>query len=430
MTLGVMLPGLGAVSSTLIAGVEAVRRGLALPVGSLTQLGRLDGDGRPGLIRERLPLAGLDDLRFAAWDIFPDDAHAAARKARVLDAGLLDLLRGPLEAIRPFPAVHDPAFLKRLAGPHVKARAGKRAWAEALREDIRGFLAGSGCSRAVMIFCGSTERHLEPAPCHASLDLFEEGLDADDPAISPTQLYAYAALREGLPFANASPNRSVDLPALRELAERAGRPVAGRDLKTGQTLVKTILAPGLKSRLLGMHGWFSTNILGNRDGEVLADPGSLETKVRSKLSVLQSLLEPELYPELYGDVHHQVDINYYPPRGDNKEGWDTVDLFGWLGYPMQLKINFLCRDSVLAAPLVLDLALFLDLAARRGLAGVQDWLSFYFKSPLAPPGVEAPHDLREQEARLREALRGPLDGLRNFLPRAPIGSADESGVNA
>jgi myo-inositol-1-phosphate synthase len=405
-TLGVLLPGLGAVATTFIAGVEAVKRDLGLPIGSLTQLGRMTFGSGEGALKDRLPLTPVDRLRFASWDIFPDSAFESARKARVLDPELLERLRAPLEAVRPLPAVFDPAYVRRLSGRNVKKARRKRDLVDALREDIRGFRAAQGCDRLVMVWCASTERTAALAPCHGSIRAFEKGLRENDPRIAPSQLYAYAALLEGVPFANGSPNRTVELPALQQAALLANVPIAGSDLKTGQTLMKTLVAPGLKSRLLGLSGWYSTNILGNRDGEVLADPGSLQSKLRTKLSVLDRILEPELYPQLYGDVHHQVGINYYPPRGDNKEGWDNIDLFGWLGYAMQIKINFLCRDSILAAPLVLDLALLLDLAARAGRAGVQDWLSFYFKSPLVRNGGPAEHDLRSQHANLHDVLRG------------------------
>jgi myo-inositol-1-phosphate synthase len=407
--LGVMLVGLGAVSTTFVAGVHAIRRGLAQPYGSLTQLGTLRlgrrTERRSPLIREFVPLAAVEDLEFGAWDIFPDDAYRAAAHAGVLEAALLERLRPDLEALRPWPAVFDRRVVSRLDGPNVKRGGGRRQLIGQLREDMRGFIRGRGLERAVVIWCASTEAWLEQGPAHASLAAFEKALDADDPSITPSMLYAYAALMEGIPFANAAPNLGVDVPALTELAGERRVPVAGKDLKTGQTLLKTIIAPGLKSRMLGVRGWYSTNILGNRDGEVLDDPACFRTKEVSKKGVLDYLLQPDLYPGLYGELCHQVQINYYPPRGDNKEGWDNIDLFGWLGYPMQLKINFLCRDSILAAPLVLDLALFLDLAQRAGRSGIQEWLSFYFKSPMHAPGLYPEHDLSIQLKKLENTLR-------------------------
>jgi myo-inositol-1-phosphate synthase len=407
--LGVMLVGLGAVSTTFVAGVLAVRKGLAQPYGSLAQMGTI-GHGRRGehqvqLIREFVPLAALEDLEFGAWDIFAEDAYHAAINAGVLEAALLEPLRADLEAIRPWPAVFDHRLVSRIDGPNVKADTGKRRQVEQLRADMRGFIRARGLDRAVVIWCASTEAFLEPGAAHASAAAFERALDADDPAVTPSMLYAYAAIMEGIPFANAAPNLGVDVPALVELASERRVPIAGKDLKTGQTLLKTIIAPGLKSRMLGVRGWYSTNILGNRDGEVLDDPACFRTKEVSKKGVLDYLLQPDLYPALYGGLFHQVQINYYPPRGDNKEGWDNIDLFGWLGYPMQLKINFLCRDSILAAPLVLDLALFLDLAQRAGRAGIQDWLSFYFKSPMHAAGLSPEHDLSIQLRQLKNTLR-------------------------
>ena len=407
--LGILLAGLGAVSTTLIAGVHAIRKGLAAPTGSLTQMGAIRlgkrTDGRSPLIRDFVPLAGLDDLVFGGWDIFEDDCYQAARKAEVLRRGLLDQVRPELEAVRPWPAVFDRSYVKKLDGPNVKAGAGKRDLAEQLRADVRRFRETAGVERLVLIWCGSTEVYLEEAPVHRSLDAFERGLDASDPAIPSSMIYAYAALAEGIPYANAAPNLSADVPALEELAQRTGSPLAGKDLKTGQTLMKTMVAPGLKARLLGVSGWYSTNILGNRDGEVLDDPESFKTKEESKKSVLDHILQPELYPTLYDDLHHVVRINYYPPRGDNKEGWDNIDLVGWLDYPMQLKINFLCRDSILAAPIVLDVALFLDLAARAGMSGIQEWLSFYFKSPIHRRDLYPEHDLFIQLMKLKNTLR-------------------------
>ena len=407
--LGILLAGLGAVSTTLIAGVHAIRKGLAAPTGSLTQMGTIRlgkrTDGRSPRIRDFVPLAGLDDLVFGGWDIFEDNCYQAACKAEVLRRGLLDRVRPELEAVRPWPAVFDRSYVKKLDGPNVKAGASKRDLAEQLRADVRRFRETAGVERLVLIWCGSTEVYLEEAPVHRSLDAFERGLEASDPAIPSSMIYAYAALSEGIPYANAAPNLSADVPALEELAQRTGSPLAGKDLKTGQTLMKTMIAPGLKARLLGVSGWYSTNILGNRDGEVLDDPESFKTKEESKKSVLDHILQPELHPTLYDDLHHVVRINYYPPRGDNKEGWDNIDLVGWLDYPMQLKINFLCRDSILAAPIVLDVALFLDLAARAGMSGIQEWLSFYFKSPIHHRDLYPEHDLFIQLMKLKNTLR-------------------------
>jgi len=407
--LGVMLVGLGAVSTTFVAGVQAIRKGLAQPYGSLTQMGTVRlgnrAENRSPPIRELVPLAALEDLEFGAWDIFPEDAYQAAVHAGVLDASLLERLRADLEPIKPWPAVFDRGVVTRIDGPNVKRGDGKRELVEQLRADMRAFISERSLDRAVVIWCASTEAYLEQGPAHATTAAFEKALDANDPSITPSMLYAYAAIMEGIPFANAAPNLGVDAPALTELAGERHVPVAGKDLKTGQTLLKTIVAPGLKSRMLGVRGWYSTNILGNRDGEVLDDPACFRTKEVSKKGVLDYLLQPDLYPALYGELCHQVQINYYPPRGDNKEGWDNIDLFGWLGYPMQLKINFLCRDSILAAPLVLDLALFLDLAQRAGRSGIQEWLSFYFKSPMHAPELYPEHDLSIQLKKLKSTLR-------------------------
>ena len=407
--LGVMLVGLGAVSTTFMAGVLAIRKGLAQPYGSLTQMGTIRlgkrTENRSPLIRELVPLAALEDLELGAWDIFPEDAYRAAAHAGVLDTSLLERLREDLEAIKPWPAVFDRRVVTRIDGPNVKRGDGKRQLVEQLRADMRGFICARSLDRAVVIWCASTEAYLEQGPAHATTAAFEKALDADDPSIPPSMLYAYAAIMEGIPFANAAPNLGVDVAALTELAGERHVPIAGKDLKTGQTLLKTIIAPGLKSRMLGVRGWYSTNILGNRDGEVLDDPACFRTKEVSKKGVLDYLLQPDLYPALYGQLCHQVQINYYPPRGDNKEGWDNIDIFGWLGYPMQLKINFLCRDSILAAPLVLDLALFLDLARRAGRSGIQEWLSFYFKSPMHAPGLYPEHDLSIQLKKLKNTLR-------------------------
>jgi myo-inositol-1-phosphate synthase len=407
--LGVLLVGLGAVSTTTIAGVVAIRKGLAKPIGSLTQMGTVRlgkrTEGRSPKITEVVPLASLDDLVFGGWDIFEDDCYAAARTAGVLEPSLLEQVRPELERIRPWQAVFDRRYVKRLDGPNVKRGKNKRDLAEQLVSDIRAFKADNGLDRLVMIWCGSTEAYMTESSVHADIESFECGLERNDPAIASSMIYAYAAIREGIPYANAAPNLSGDIPALIALASRAKAPIAGKDLKTGQTLIKTIIAPGLKARLLGVKGWYSTNILGNRDGEVLDDPESFKTKEESKKSVLDYILQPQLYPDLYEHLCHVVRINYYPPRGDNKEGWDNIDLVGWLEYPMQLKINFLCRDSILAAPIVLDVALFLDLAKRAGMSGIQEWLSFYFKSPMHAPGLYPEHDLFIQLMKLKNTLR-------------------------
>jgi myo-inositol-1-phosphate synthase len=407
--LGVLLVGLGAVSTTFIAGVENVRRGRAQPIGSLSQMATIRlgkrTEKRAPLIADFAPLAALDDLLFAAWDPIPDDAYASAVTAGVLEASHLEPIARFLKGITPLPAVFDQNYVKRLQGTNVKRGRTKRELAEQLREDIRRFKADSGAARLVMIWCASTEIFIAPGPAHQSLAAFEKAMEQNDPAIAPSMLYAWAALMEGVPFANGAPNLTVDTPALVELAEQRRLPIGGKDFKTGQTMMKTVLAPMLKARMLGLAGWYSTNILGNRDGEVLDDPASFKTKEESKLGVLEYILQPDLYPALYGKVYHKVRINYYPPRGDNKEGWDNIDIFGWLGYPMQIKVDFLCRDSILAAPIVLDLALFFDLAQRAGLAGVQEWLSFYFKSPQTAEGLYPEHDLFIQQTKLKNTLR-------------------------
>ncbi len=402
--LAVLLPGMGAVATTFIAGVMAVRKGRGQPIGSLTQLGRMPNVEDPPLIQDVLPLAGLDDLVFGGWDIFEDDCYQAAQDAGVLDKEDLDEVADELRQIRPMKAVFDSNYVRNLNGPNVKEGTNKMDLAEQLIDDIEGFIADNDCSRAVAIWCGSTEVHVAPREVHLSLDAFEQGLENSHEAISPTMIYAYAHLKAGVPFINGAPNRALDIPALSEMARIQKVPVAGKDFKTGQTLMKTILAPGFASRQLGVRGWYSTNILGNRDGQVLDDPGSFKTKEESKLSVLDSIFRPEDNPELYGDMTHKVRIDYYPPRGDNKEGWDNIDIFGWLGYPMQIKVDFLCRDSILAAPLVLDLALFADLAHRAGLSGVQRWLSFYFKSPQTDEGETPVHDLFAQRRMLYNQL--------------------------
>ena len=407
--LGVLLVGLGAVSTTTIAGVFAIRKKLAPPIGSLTQMGTIRlgkrTENRAPPIKEFVPLADLNDIVFGGWDIFEADCYSAARTAGVLEPAQLSQVRSELEAIRPMPAVFDQRYVRRLDGPNVKKGKNKRDLAEQVVADIRAFKETHNCDRLVMLWCGSTEVYMKEAAVHATIGSFEKALEESDDAIPSSMVYAYAAIREGIPFANAAPNLTADIPALQQLAARTKAPLAGNDMKTGQTLMKTIIAPGLKARLLGVRGWYSTNILGNRDGEVLDDPESFKTKEESKKSALDYIFQPQLYPELYKDVCHVVRINYYPPRGDNKEGWDNIDLVGWLGYPMQLKINFLCRDSILAAPIVLDCALFLDLAKRAGMAGIQEWLSFYFKSPMHAPEVYPEHDLFIQLMKLKNTLR-------------------------
>jgi myo-inositol-1-phosphate synthase len=410
--LGVMIPGMGAVATTFVAGVEAVRKGISKPIGSLTQMGTVRlgkrTEGRSPKIKEFVPLAGLDDLVFTGWDIFEDNMFDAATNAGVLDRYLLDQIKPFLSKITPRKAVFDHNYVKKIDGPNVKKGKTKRDLAEQVREDIRQFRKSSGASRLITIWCGSTETFIEPSAAHQSVEAFEKALQQNDENIAPSMIYAYASLIEGVPFANGAPNLTVDIPAMHELSREHEAPICGKDFKTGQTLMKTILAPGFKARLLGVSGWYSTNILGNRDGEVLDDPGSFKTKEESKLGVLDHILQPELYPDLYKDIFHKVRINYYPPRGDNKEGWDNIDIFGWLGYPMQIKVDFLCRDSILAAPIVLDLVLFLDLAARtpelKGI-GIQEWLSFYFKSPMTAPGLYPEHDLFIQAMKLKNTLR-------------------------
>src|SRR5215467_3593264 len=410
--LGVMIPGMGAVATTFVAGVEAVRRGISSPIGSLTQMGTIRlgkrTEGRSPKVKEFLPLASLGDLVFTGWDPFEDDMYTAARKAGVLEKELLDQVKPFLSSIQPQAAVFDRNYVKNLDGHHVKKGKNKMDLAEQVRADIQNFKKTSGTARLITIWCGSTEVFLQPTAAHQSVKAFEKALQTNDDAIAPSMVYAYASLMEGVPFANGAPNLTVDLPVMLELSRKNHAPICGKDFKTGQTLMKTILAPGFKARLLGLAGWFSTNILGNRDGEVLDDPGSFKTKEESKLSVLDQILQPALYPQLYKDFHHKVRINYYPPRGDNKEGWDNIDIFGWLGYPMQIKVDFLCRDSILAAPIVLDLVLFLDLAQRtselKGI-GIQEWLSFYFKSPMTAPGLYPEHDLFIQAMKLKNTLR-------------------------
>ena len=407
--LGVLLVGLGAVSTTTMAGVESIRRGLSKPIGSLTQMNTIRlgkrTEGRAPLIKDFVPLVDLEDIVFGAWDPIPDDAYDSARVCGVLKSEDIEPIADYLKSIRPMPAVFDRKYVKKLDGPNVKQGDSKYDLMEQLRADIRTFKQENDCDRLVVVWCASTEVFLQPTEVHATVESFEQGLRDSSDAIAPSMIYAWAALREAVPFANGAPNLTVDLPAMTELARQNEVPICGKDFKTGQTLMKTILAPGLKTRMLGLSGWFSTNILGNRDGEVLDDPESFKTKEESKLGVLEHILQPTMYPELYGDMYHKVRINYYPPRGDNKEGWDNLDIFGWMGYDMQIKIDFLCRDSILAAPIVLDLALFLDLARRSGLHGIQEWLSFYFKSPQVAPGLYPEHDIFIQHWKLKNTLR-------------------------
>src|SRR6187549_3573801 len=407
--LGVLLVGLGAVSTTFIAGVEAIKKGFAQPIGSLTQMGAIRlgkrTDNRVPLVKDFVPLAELKDLVFGAWDIFPDSAYDAALNAGVLEKELLGQLKVPLRKIKPMKAVFDQTYVKRLSGANVKTGKNKFDLAQQLIAEIADWKKKNKCSRLVMIWAASTEIFLKPHAVHKTLESFEKAMRENHKAIAPSMIYAYAALKSGIPFANGAPNLTVDIPAMRALADKNKLAICGKDFKTGQTLMKTIIAPGLKSRMLGLHGWYSTNILGNRDGEVLDDPDSFKTKEESKLGVLEHILKPETFPALYGDIFHKVRINYYPPRGDNKEGWDNIDIFGWLGYPMQIKVDFLCRDSILAAPLALDLVLFTDLAQRAGLGGIQEWLSFYYKSPQVAPGLYPEHDLFIQHTKLKNTLR-------------------------
>ena len=407
--LGILLPGMGAVSTTFVAGVLAVKKDLAEPIGSLTQMGTIRlgkrTEKRIPKIKEFIPLADLDDLVFGGWDIFEDNMYEAAIHAGVLQKELLDKIRPELESIKPMAGVFDPEYVKRLNGTFIKTGANKMELADQLREDIQRFKADNDLDRLVMIWCGSTETYIEPDPVHDDLDTFETALETNHPAIAPSMIYAYAALCENVPYANGAPNLTVDIPALQQLARKNRVPICGKDFKTGQTLMKTIIAPGLKARMLGLKGWFSTNILGNRDGEVLDEPMSFKSKEVSKLGALEYILQPELYPKLYKDFYHKVRINYYPPRGDEKEGWDNIDIVGWLGYPMQIKVDFLCRDSILAAPIVLDLALFMDFAARAGMSGIQEWLSFYFKSPMVAEGLYPEHDLFIQLKKMKNTLR-------------------------
>ena len=407
--LGVLTPGLGAVATTFMAGVENIRRGRSAPIGSLTQMATIRlgkrTENRSPLIRDFVPLAPLDNLVFGAWDPIADDALTAARKAGVLESRDLDPVAEFLGSIKPMSAVFDNRYVARIRGENVKRGKTKRDLAEQLRQDIRDFKSKNHLDRLVMVWCASTEVYIKAGPQHATIEQFEKAMERNDDAIAPSMLYAYAAILEGIPFANGAPNLTVDMPCLVQLANERAVPISGKDFKTGQTWMKTVIAPGIKARMLGLAGWYSTNILGNRDGEVLDDPASFKTKEESKLSVLHSILQPELYPDLYREFSHVVRINYYPPRGDNKEGWDNIDIVGWLGYPMQIKVNFLCRDSILAAPIVLDLALFSDFAHRCGMKGIQEWLSFYYKSPMAAPGLQPEHDLFIQQTKLKNTLR-------------------------
>jgi myo-inositol-1-phosphate synthase len=407
--LGILMPGMGAVATTFIAGVMSIRKGLGKPIGSLTQLGHIRlgkrTDNQSPAIKDYVSLATLDDIVFGGWDIFPENAYEAAVKAGVLESKDLEPIKAELSAVKPMPAVFEQAYVKKLNGPNVKKGTSKMDLAEQLMADIKSFKEKNGCDRLVAVWCGSTEVYRKPTDVHSSLDKFEAGLKASHDDIAPSQIYAYACLKMGVPYANGAPNLSLDTPALLELARKQSMPITGKDFKTGQTLMKTILAPGFKARMLGLEGWYSTNILGNRDGEVLDDPESFKSKEVSKLGVIDSILQPEKYPDLYGNISHVVRINYYPPRGDAKEGWDNIDIRGWLNYPMQIKVNFLCRDSILAAPIVLDLALFMDFAHRAGMSGIQEWLSFYWKSPMTPDGLYAEHDLFIQLMKLKNTLR-------------------------
>jgi myo-inositol-1-phosphate synthase len=418
--LGILTPGMGAVSTTLMAGVELVRRAEALPIGSLTQMGTIRlgkrTEARTPKINDFVPLAKLDDIVFGGWDVFPDNAYEAAQKAGVLESKHLDKAKKFLSGIAPMKAAFDQNYVKKLNGPNVKKARNKLDLAEQIREDIRNFKKKNKCDRLVMVWCASTEVFMKPEAVHQDIASFEKAMKENHPAIAPSMLYAYAAISEDVPFANGAPNLTVDIPALLDFAHNRHIPIGGKDFKTGQTLMKTILSPGFKARMIGVNGWFSTNILGNRDGEVLDDPGSFKTKEESKLGALEYIFQPKLYPELYGNLYHKVRINYYPPRGDNKEGWDNIDIFGWLNYPMQIKVDFLCRDSILAAPIVLDLALFFDLAHRAGLRGIQEWLSFYFKSPMCAPELYPEHDLFIQLMKLKNTLRWMMgEGLITHL---------------
>jgi myo-inositol-1-phosphate synthase len=411
--LGVLIPGLGAVATTMIAGVEAIKKGLALPVGSLTQMGHIRlgkrTENRCPKIKDFVPLADVNNLVFGGWDVYEDNVFEAASKAKVLEPVLLHAVKAELEKVKPMKAVFDKTYIKNLDGKNIKVADTKYDLALAVMQDIESFKEKNNCDRLVMIWCGSTEKYIECEDVHKDQYAFEAGLRNNDPRISPSMIYAYAAIRNGIPFANGAPNLTCDIPALVELAKETNTPIGGKDFKTGQTLMKTILAPGLEARALGIRGWFSTNILGNRDGWVLDEPENFKTKEVSKLGVLEDILKPDQRPELYGDIYHKIRINYYPPHGDNKESWDNIDIFGWLGYSMQIKINFLCRDSILAAPIVLDLALFMDLARRANMSGIQEWLSFYFKSPQTAAGLRPEHDIFKQLIKLQNTLRHMMD---------------------
>ncbi|MGV3528638.1 MAG: inositol-3-phosphate synthase [Flavisolibacter sp.] len=407
--LGILIPGLGAVATTFIAGVEAVKKGIAQPIGSLTQMSNIRlgkrTENRHPKIKDFVPLANLEDIVFGGWDLYSDNVYEAASLAKVLESPLLNAVKHELEAIKPMKAVFDKSYVSNLDGTHVKEAATKAELARAVMDDIENFKKENNCTRLVMVWCGSTEKYIQASDVHQTIESFEAGLQNNDPAISPSMIYAYAAIKLGVPFANGAPNLTCDIPALIELAKENETPIGGKDFKTGQTLMKTIVAPGLYARALGVRGWFSSNILGNRDGYVLDHPDNFKTKEVSKLSVLEDIFKPGDNPELYGDLYHKVRINYYPPHGDNKESWDNIDIFGWLGYPMQIKINFLCRDSILAAPIVLDLALFMDLAKRANMSGIQEWLSFYFKSPQTAPGLHPEHDIFKQLIKMQNTLR-------------------------
>ena len=415
--LGILIPGLGAVATTLIAGVAAVRKGTAQgvdgkpaqPFGSLTQMGHIRlgkrTENRYPKIKDFVPLADLNDIVFGGWDLYEDNVYEAASKARVLEQSLLDAVKDELEAIKPMKAVFDRSYVTNLDGKNVKTGPSKWDLAQQVIADIEAFRKKTGVDRIVVLWCGSTEKYIEAVDVHQTIEGFEQGLKDSHTLIAPSMIYAYAAISQGIPFVNGAPNLTCDIPAMVSLAKKTQAPISGKDFKTGQTLMKTILAPGLQARALGVRGWFSTNILGNRDGYVLDHPDNFRTKEVSKLGVLEDILRPDLHPELYGDLYHKIRINYYPPHGDNKESWDNIDIFGWLGYTMQIKINFLCRDSILAAPVALDLALFSDLAKRAGMYGIQEWLSFYLKSPQTAPGLHADNDIFRQLIKLQNTLR-------------------------
>ena len=407
--LGILIPGLGAVATTFIAGVEAVKKNLAQPIGSLTQMGSIRlgkrTENRIPKVKDFVPLADLNDIVFGGWDVYGDNVYEAALNAKVLDRYLVEAIKPQLESIKPMKAVFDKSYITNLDGTNIKTADTKWDLALEVMEDIKNFKQQNNCDRVVIVWCGSTEKYIDQKPVHATIESFEEGLKNNDTFIAPSMIYAYAAIKLGVPFANGAPNLTCDIPALIELAKETETPIGGKDFKTGQTLMKTIVAPGLQARSLGVRGWFSTNILGNRDGYVLDHPDNFRTKEVSKLGVLEEILRPDVNPELYGDLYHKIRINYYPPHGDNKESWDNIDIFGWLGYQMQIKINFLCKDSILAAPIVLDLALFLDLAKRANMSGIQEWLSFYFKSPQAAEGLRAEHDIFKQLIKLQNTLR-------------------------